>query len=79
MQVTLLLPLLTASELEHAISTTVPGFTGNCVVVSIVLVHSVFSPVQSGAEADYNFYHYTSFDRIRPFLLFSNFDYHDIK
>ena len=30
-------------------STTVPGFTGNCVVVSIVLVHSVFSPVQSGA------------------------------
>ena len=31
-------------------STTVPGLTGNCVVVSIVLlVHSVFSPVQSGA------------------------------
>ena len=30
-------------------STTVPGSTGNCVVVSIVLVHSVFSPVQSGA------------------------------
>ena len=29
--------------------TTVPGFTGNCVVVFIVLVHSVFSPVQSGA------------------------------
>ena len=31
------------------ISTTVPGLAGNCVVVSIVLVHSVFSPVQSGA------------------------------
>ena len=30
-------------------STTVPGFTGNCVVVFIVLVHSVFSPVHIGA------------------------------
>ena len=46
--VTLLLPLMIASELEHLTSTTVPGFTGNSVVVSIVLVHSVFSPVQSG-------------------------------
>ena len=48
-QVTRLLPSLTASELEHVTSTTVPGSTGNCVVVSIVLVHSVFSPVQIGA------------------------------
>ena len=48
-QVTLLLPTLIASESEHVTSTTVPGFTGNCVVVSIVLVHSVISPVQSGA------------------------------
>ena len=48
-QVTSLLPSLTASEFEHVTSTTVPGFTGNCVVVFIVLVHSVFSPVQSGA------------------------------
>ena len=46
LQVTELLPLKTASELEHVNSTTVPGFTGNCVVVFIVLVHSVFSPVQ---------------------------------
>ena len=48
-QVILLLPLLTCSGLEHVTSTTVPGLTGNCVVVSIVLFHSVFSPVQSGA------------------------------
>ena len=48
-QVTSLLPSFTASELEHITFTTVPGFTGNCVVVSIVLVHSVFSPVQIGA------------------------------
>ena len=48
-QVTLLLLLPSASECKHVTSTTVPGFTGNCVVVSIVLVHSVFSPVQSGA------------------------------
>ena len=47
-QVTSLSPSLTASELEHVTSTTVPGLTGNCVVVSIVLVHSVFSPVQPG-------------------------------
>ena len=44
-QVTSLLPALTASALEHVTSTTVPGFTGNCVVVSIVLVHSVFNPL----------------------------------
>ena len=49
MHVTSLLPSFTASGLEHSTSTTVPGFTGNCVVVSIVLFHSVFSPVQSGA------------------------------
>ena len=48
-QVTSLLPSLTASEKEHFTSTTVPGLTGNCVVVFIVLVHSVFSPVQCGA------------------------------
>ena len=53
-QVTLVLPLLTASELEQVTSTTVPGFTGNCVVVSIVLFHSVFSPVQIGAMEIFN-------------------------
>ena len=37
--------MLTCSELEQATSTTVPGSTGNAVVVVIVLVHSVFSPV----------------------------------
>ena len=51
-QVTVLLPLKTASALEHVTSTTAPAITGNCVVVSIVLVHSVFSPVQSGAVVD---------------------------
>ena len=51
MQVTSLLPSFTASGLEHVTSTTVPGSTGNCVDVFIVLVHSVFSPVQlCGAE-----------------------------
>ena len=50
MQVTALLPSFTASGLEHSTSITVPGFTGNCVVVFIVLVHSVLSPVQSGAD-----------------------------
>ena len=49
-QVTSLLPSLTAAENEQLTSTTVPGFTGNCVVVFIMLVHSVFSPVQSGAD-----------------------------
>ena len=49
MQVTLLLPTFTALVLEHVIPTAVPEFTGNCVDVSIVLVHSVFSPVHSGA------------------------------
>ena len=48
-QVTSLLPSLTAAENKQLTSTTVPCFTGNCVVVLIVLVHSVFSPVQSGA------------------------------
>ena len=48
-QVTSLLPSKTASESEHVTSTTVPGLTGNCIVVSIVLVHPAFSPVQSGA------------------------------
>ena len=54
-QVTALLPALTISESEHVTSTTVPGFTGNCVVVFIVLVHSVFSPVQIGAVEVFNF------------------------
>ena len=54
-QVTWLLPLFTASELEHVTSTTVPGSTGNCVVVFIVLVHSVFSPVQIDAVEVFNF------------------------
>ena len=45
-QVTSLLPPFTASELEQVTSTTVPESTGNCVVVFIKVVHSVFSPVQ---------------------------------
>ena len=49
-QVTSLLPSFTASGSEHSTSTTVPVSTGNCVVVLIVLVHSVLSPVQSGAD-----------------------------
>ena len=47
---------MTASGLEHVTFTTVPGSTGNCVVVSIVLVHSVFSPVHIGAVEDFNFF-----------------------
>ena len=54
-QVTWLLPSLTALVSEHVNSTTVPGSTGNCVVVFIVLVHSVFSPVQIGAVEVFNF------------------------
>ena len=54
-QVTALLPALTALVSEHATSTTVPGSTGNCVVVFIVLVHSVFSPVHIGAVEVFNF------------------------
>ena len=50
---TSLLPSKTASEFEHATSTTVPGFTGNCVVVFIVPAQSVFSPVQPGAGEIY--------------------------
>ena len=46
LQVTSLLPCWRAPGLEHEISTTVPGCTGNSVVVSIVLVHPAFSPVQ---------------------------------
>ena len=46
MHVTSLFPSLAASECKQVTSTTVPGFTGNCVVVSIVLVHSFFSPLQ---------------------------------
>ena len=45
-QVTSLLPLFTASGSEHVTVTTVPESTGNSVVVRIVLIHSVFSPVQ---------------------------------
>ena len=54
-QVTSLLPPFTASELEQVTSTTVPVSTGNCVVVSIVLVHSVFSPVHVDAVEDFYF------------------------
>ena len=46
MHVTSLFPSLTAPECEHVTSTTVPGFTGNCDVVFIVLVHLFFSPLQ---------------------------------
>ena len=53
-QVTWLLPSLTASELEQVTSTTVPVSTGNCVVVLIVPVHSVFSPVHIGAVEVFN-------------------------
>ena len=53
-QVTWLLPSFTASELEHVTSTTAPVSTGNCDVVSIVLVHSVFSPVHIGAAEVFN-------------------------
>ena len=49
MQVTSLLPSSTVSVSEHVISTTVPKSTGNCVFVSIVLIHSDFKPVQAGA------------------------------
>ena len=52
-QVTSLLPTFTASESKHVTVTTVPGSTGNCVVVSIVPVHSVFSPVHSGAGKNF--------------------------
>ena len=44
-QVTSLLPLLRAPGAEQVTSTTVPGSTGNSAAVSIVLVHSAFSPV----------------------------------
>ena len=49
MQVTSLLPSFTALLSVHVTWTTVPGSTGNCFVVSTVLIHSVFSPVQIGA------------------------------
>ena len=48
LQVTSLLPEFTAPVSEHVTSTSVPGSTGNCVVVSSMLVHSGFRPVQSG-------------------------------
>ena len=47
MQVTSLLPVFIAPMSEHITSTTVPGSTGNFIVVSKVLVHSGFSPVQT--------------------------------
>ena len=53
-QITPLLPWLIASKSEQVTSTTVPGFTGNCVVVSSVLVHSVLSPVHSFGAEDVN-------------------------
>ena len=54
-QVTLLLPLLRASESEQVTSTTVPETTGNCVSVCIVLSHSAFSPVQPTVDIPYQF------------------------
>ena len=56
--VTSLLPLLTASELEHFTANTAQLTTGNFVVVFIVLIHSVFSPVQTLAEKILNSYTY---------------------
>ena len=47
-QVTSLLPKLKYPGSEHVSSTTVPGSTGNCVVVSSVPVQSVSNPMQSG-------------------------------
>lgn len=48
MQATLLLPEFIAPKSEHVTSISVPGCTGNCVVVSSVRFQSVVSPVQSG-------------------------------
>ena len=39
-----------ATGSEQVTSTTVPGFTGNCVVVSSLFSHSVGSPVQTPAN-----------------------------
>ena len=39
--------LIKVSGSEQVTSTTVPGSTGNCVVVSNLLPHSVGSPVQA--------------------------------
>ena len=50
MQVTSLLPVFIAPVSEHVTFTTVPGSTGNCVVVPSILIHSVFSPVQSSCN-----------------------------
>ena len=66
-QVTLLLPLFTSSELEHVTSTTVPEFTGNCVVVSMVLVHPVFSSVQTPDSDVFIVLHRTS-----PYVLITH-------
>ena len=53
LQATSLLSLLTVSDKKHVTSTTVPRSTGNCAAVSIVVVQSVFSPVQNtGAEME---------------------------
>ena len=59
-QVTSLLPEFIAPESEHVTSTTVPGSTGNCVVVFSMCVNSSFSPVQSGCTLNnVNRYIYT--------------------
>ena len=60
LQVTTLLPLLACSGLEQVTSTTVPGSTGNCAVVSSVLIHSVFSPVQSSVKLRLNILSHTN-------------------
>ena len=52
-QVTSLLPLLRAPDLKQLTSTTVPGTTGNCVVVLIAFIHSAFSPVQLTVDMSY--------------------------
>ena len=57
-QVTLLLPLLRAPELEQLTLTTVPGTTGNFVVVLRVLLHSAFSPVQEADRSAVQFIQY---------------------
>ena len=52
-QVTSLLPLLSALDSTQFTSTTVPGTTRNCVVVLIAVLHSAFSPVQLTVDMSY--------------------------
>ena len=66
-QVTSLLPEFIAPESEHVTSTTVPRFTGNCVVVFNMPAHSVFSPVQPDCNGAV-----TKMDR-RPMTTFGDY------